>query len=92
LNSSHWYCLTKLVLASSGDEGTVGLSPITLGSAGANLAPHSVRGRASAAGANIFFGTATLPISESQTYHYRVIQHSGTPITSVIVCGTRVVR
>lgn len=92
-HATHCSLLMKIIGATLGDEGIIGLSPIDLGSGVvANLSPNFVRGRASAAGANVFFGSTWNAIETSQTYYYRLLINAGTPTVEIQVHGARFVR
>jgi len=85
--------IAKLILATAGDQGTLGLSPISLGTAAANAsAPYQVRGRAEASGANIFFGNTWMSIVVPQTYFYRTLPQAGSPLVQIVVTGARIIR
>ena len=91
-NANEVYLIAKLILGTSGDDGTIGISPIDLGSASAAVAIQQVRVRASANAANTFFGVAWMPISEPQTIYYKVLPNSGTPLAQIVIEGTRIIR
>lgn len=85
--------VAKLSFPSAGDDGILGLSPISLGTSLANTSPHSVRDR-SGTGTNAltFFGLTWLAIHESQTYYYRLQVISGSPTVYIDVHGARIIR
>lgn len=86
------WIIGKLILPTSADDGTLGLSPSDLGSASAALGLFQARGRAGANNANIFFGGTWLPVKETQNIYYRTLSNAGSPVAQVIVEGCRFIR
>jgi len=92
-HATHVSLLTKMIGTTLADDGITGLSAVDLGSSvAANLSQSYVRGKASAANANVFFGATWLNISVSQTYYYKTQAVVGTPTTTIVVMGARIVR
>jgi hypothetical protein len=92
-HATHVNMLVKMIGITLGDDGIIGVNPTDLGS---SVAPNSSinfwRGRASAAAANVFFGSAWLPMVTPQTYYYKTQAISGTPSAEVDILGARILR
>lgn len=92
-HATHVSLLLKMIGTTLGDDGVVGVSPIDLGAApAANMSPHYIRGRASAANANVFAGATWMAISTAQTYYYRLLIVTGTPAATIEIHGAKIIR
>lgn len=93
-HATHVYALMKIVGTTLGDDGVVSLSAIDLGAGvAANVGSYNyVRSRASAANANVFFGSNFAAIATSQTMYYRLYIVSGTPTVNIEAHGARIIR
>lgn len=85
--------LGKLVLASSGDEGTLGISTMLPSAATApNTVIYQLRDRAPAAGANVFFGNAWLTVYDPVKLYAKLLITNGAPACQIGIWGCRFIR
>lgn len=89
-DATHYFSVSKIGFAAAGNDAILGVSPVDLGAAAGNTAPHVVRDHNSTAG-NTFFGAVWLPISTPQTNWFRMFNVTGTGSAYIMTTGARFV-
>jgi hypothetical protein len=92
-HASYALIAPKISQTSAGDEATLAVSPVYMGTTAANFSIFSIRDDTNAAAGAFFVLPQWMPIVIPQTYFYRLLHNIGTTSTALIeVQGARIIR